>query len=137
MEELNARLQTCVAAFEEGGECVLCERIAAPPNCSDGRCVSANDEACALEENALWWFLGENGACSSDGDCTTQTVGCGVTEDGCTGAVYLANGFDMDEFQTLKAEFYACPAVDESTCVTCERLDAPAACIDGLCQRAQ
>lgn len=134
MQLLTAKLNTCVMAFEDGESCWLCERAAASPECIDGRCVAA--DACALEHNALGWFLEQNKACSSDGDCTTQTVGCGVTEDGCTGAVYLANGFDMDEFETLKAELHACPAVDESSCALCERETAPAACLEGRCQRA-
>ena len=137
MEILARSMTTCVAAFEEGDGCGLCERVAAPPECIEGRCVAANGELCALEQNALFWFLNENKACSSDGDCTIQTVGCGVTEDGCTGAVYLANGFDLEEFQTLRAELHACPTVDPSSCEICERLETPAACIDGRCQRAQ
>ncbi len=135
VERLTARLNTCMAAFEDSGSCGVCERLAAPPACVDGRCVAESD-GCALERSALRWFLDENKACQSDGDCTVETVGCGVSEDGCTGAVYLAEGFDRDEFETLMAELHACPALDESSCMLCERETTPVACVEGRCRPA-
>lgn len=131
VRRLALRLATCTSAFEEDSSgCVLCERIPQPPACVDGRCVGA--DACALEKSVLSSFMDLNDACETVADCTTEVVGCGVSEDGCTGAVYLNEGFDDAEFGRLRSALHAC-AGDADTCALCEREITPAACVEGRC----
>ena len=131
---LTARLSTCTAAFEEGaGGCGLCERVAQPPTCVDGRCIGM--DACALEKGMMFAFIESNDACETVDDCTTEAVGCGVSEDDCTGAVYLGEGFDRDEFNSLRSALYGCTTDVEPSCALCEREISAAACVDGRCQR--
>jgi hypothetical protein len=129
------RLDTCVAAFEEDlGRCDLCERVAAPPQCVDGRCGSG--EACALEVSLLAHFVAMNEACETAADCVVETAGCGFSEDGCTGAVYVTRGFDEAEFARLRSDLYACGG-DADSCLLCERETTPVACISGYCRAEQ
>ena len=131
---LTARLSTCTAAFEEEpGGCGLCERVAQPPQCVDDRCIGA--DACALEKSVMAAFIYDNDACETADDCTSVVVGCGVSEDGCTGAVYLSEGFDRDEFDSLRSALYGCVTDADPSCAVCERESAPAACVEGRCQR--
>lgn len=86
--------------------------------------------ACELEAAALWDFKSRNDACETSSDCTTEFVGCNVTEDGCTGAVYYAADFDRAEFQRLRDEYYSC----SGTCGACRRPASPPGCVSGHCQ---
>jgi hypothetical protein len=127
--ERLSRLSTCSASFE-GGLCGNCERAARPAACIDGLCLGA--ATCALEASALGYFISENAGCSSDLDCVTETVGCEVSQDDCTGAVYLADGFDHTEFEALRDEYFACKG---GGCSSCDRTVAAPACLAGFCQR--
>ena len=121
------RLRSCLSDFEGTESCVSCDRVPAPPTCVDGKCIGTS--ACALEANAIWDFKSRNDACTVDDDCTTAFVGCDVTEDGCTGAVYFAADFDRDELTKLQAELSGC----SGGCSVCEREAAPPACVSGRC----
>jgi len=130
---LTQRYATCFNAFEpELVGCGTCDRIALPPSCVEGRCIGA--DPCTLERNLMATFMFTNDVCETADDCATEVVGCGVSEDDCTGAVYLSEGFDRAEFDRLKGGLYACAAGAES-CALCEREIAPAACVSGRCQR--
>jgi len=129
---LTGRLNTCVTAFEEDHEqCGLCERVSAPAQCIEGRC--GGGEACALEVSMMAMFVASNEACEIDADCVVDTAGCGFSEDGCTGAVYLSGGFDEEEFGRLRDDLYAC-AGEDGSCALCERESAPVACVAGACR---
>jgi len=128
-------LATCVSAFEGlngSGGCGFCERAPQTPECFEGRCVGR--DTCALDRSMMAAFVYSNDACETADDCVTEVVGCGVSEDDCTGAVYLGEGFDSVEFERLRSELYAC-AGDSASCALCERESAPAACVSGRCQR--
>lgn len=130
---LGLRLGTCSNAFENGSEwCGQCDRIPWPPSCVDGRCIA--EEACGLENNVMRNFVGLNKDCDTVDDCTMAVVGCGVSEDGCTGTVYLSADFDRTEFDSLRSRVYAC-AADAEPCAVCERESSPVACVAGRCQR--
>jgi hypothetical protein len=128
--ERLSRLSTCTGAFEDGPGCALCERAARQATCIDGLCLGS--ATCALEASALGFFMGQNNACSSDEDCTMAQVGCEVSQDDCTGAVYLTAGYDRAEFEALRDEYYACKG---GGCDLCERVVTAPACIAGFCQR--
>lgn len=135
VQGLADHLSTCVSAFEGAsgsGGCGFCERVPRSPQCVEGRCVGT--EACALERSMMVAFIYSNDACETADDCVSPAVGCGVTEDDCTGAVYLSEGFDTVEFDRLRSELYAC-AGEADSCALCEREIAPAACVSGRCQR--
>jgi hypothetical protein len=123
------RLDACGTLFEGFG-CANCERAARQAECIDGLCLGA--ASCALEASAVRYFINENNACTEDADCVQESVGCEVTQDDCTGAVYLASGFDDAEFKSLRAEYYACKGVD--SCSACLRTVSPPACVGGYCQ---
>jgi hypothetical protein len=128
LEYHQLRLQGCVAEHESIGVCAECDRVATPPTCSDGTCIGAS--ACALEIAALQDFKSRNDSCNVDDDCVAQVVGCEVTEDDCTGAVYYAKSFDLTEFSLLRDEYYACAGA----CSSCFRTPSPPACVLGHCQ---
>jgi hypothetical protein len=135
VQGLADHLATCVSAFEGAngsGGCGFCERVPRSPECVEGRCIGA--EACALERSMMVAFIYDNDACETADDCAVELVGCGVSEDDCTGGVYLGEGFDSAEFNRLKDELYAC-AGDADSCALCERETTPAACVSGRCQR--
>ncbi len=123
------RLNTCSTSFEGFG-CANCERAARQAECIDGLCLGA--VSCALEASAVGHFIGQNNACTEDDDCVQDFVGCEVTQDGCTGAVYLTAGFDDGEFKSLRDEYFACKGVD--SCSACLRAISPPACVSGFCQ---
>jgi hypothetical protein len=124
------RLGTCAAAVD-GLSCAGCERASAPPSCIDGLCLGL--ATCALEASEVWHVINQNSECSSDDDCVVEGVGCEVTQDDCTGAVYLAAGYDKPAFEAARDEYYACKGV--SGCGGCLRAISPAKCIAGACQR--
>jgi hypothetical protein len=124
------RLNACGAAVD-GSSCAICERASIPPSCIDGLCLGG--ATCALEANEVWHVINQNNACSSDDDCVVEGVGCEVTQDDCTGAVYLAAGYDKPAFEAARDEYYACKGV--SGCGACLRAISPAKCIAGACQR--
>jgi Kunitz/Bovine pancreatic trypsin inhibitor domain len=88
---------------------------------------------CEDEDSALRTFLADNKACAVDTDCQTQQVGCGIAEDGCTGAVYINTSADLGAFEAHRAAFLQC-TLGEPSCVVCERVSLPPACIAGTCQ---
>jgi hypothetical protein len=90
---------------------------------------ASGSAACALQAAAIWDFKARNDACDVDTDCVSEGVGCGITEDGCTGAVYFASNFDRDEFLRLREEFWACAG----SCAACRRAISPAGCVSGHC----
>jgi hypothetical protein len=102
--------------------------VPSPPTCSDGRCIGAS--ACELEAAALWDFKSRNDACETSDDCIAEQVGCEVTEDDCTGAVYFAADFDRAEFERLRDEYYSCRGM----CAVCRRIASAPGCVSGRCQ---
>jgi hypothetical protein len=86
------------------------------------------------EQRALLDFISANKSCESAADCRAENVGCGITEDDCTGAVYVNAATDLTAFGTLRDRYRACVG-DHPNYVTCARLDAPADCINGRCAR--
>lgn len=91
---------------------------------------------CVGERQALLDFMEMNKACSSDDDCQTQFVGCGVSEDDCTGAVYLNEDTDLSAFDPVRAAFVGCTTDGGVACAACLRIAAAPACISGRCQRS-
>jgi hypothetical protein len=124
---LQTILFDCIETNESTETCEVCDRLSPPPVCSDGKCIGRS--ACALEAEALFHIMSRNDACEVDADCVTETVACEVTEDGCTGAVYLASNFDREEFAKLQDEYWACTG----GCLACERETTPPACVSGHC----
>jgi hypothetical protein len=122
------RLGDCIVNHESTDDCAVCERVARAPDCIDGRCIGAS--ACALEVGALTHFKSRNDACDTDDDCMMETVGCDITEDGCTGVVYFAKTFDRAEFSLLRREYFFCIGI----CASCARVPSPPACISGHCR---
>jgi hypothetical protein len=126
--------QACVSIC--GCSCVGgdCSRLVS----SLDQCASAHDECtdpgCGDEQRALLDFINANKACSSAADCRSERVGCGITEDDCTGAVYLNTQADLASFGPLRDQYRACLG-DRPNCATCARFDADADCIGGRCSR--
>lgn len=88
---------------------------------------------CSSQEQALKDFVYANKACNTTADCQVLSVGCGISfDDGCTGEVYVNQSIDQSKFGALAQAFTAC---NGTSCVLCERLTLPAACVAGLCQR--
>lgn len=102
-----------------------CLPLAEPPVCPP--------PDCSAEQQALVDFIQKNKACTSAADCEIRVVGCGVTEDGCVGSVYVNQSTDDALFSALSAKYTSC-ASGGTGCVTCKRLSRPPACISGLCQ---
>jgi hypothetical protein len=102
------------------------------------RCNSAHtdckDPGCGSEQRALLDFINANRSCQSAADCRSETVGCGITESDCTGAVYLNTRADFSAFGTLRDRYRACVG-DHPNCGSCARLDPPPSCINGRCAR--
>ncbi len=100
---------------------------------SSGGTVGVQD--CNDERRAVREFINQNKSCSETSDCITTTVGCGITEDDCTAAVYMSASVDREEFEALRAEFIICVATYEgpAACSICDRVQRPAACVGGQC----
>jgi hypothetical protein len=125
---LRSELVECVTTHEGAEGCAICERVPLPPACREGRCIGASE--CGQQAAALWDFKARNDACETSDDCVTEYVGCDVTEDDCTGAVYFAADFDRVEFERLRDEYHACAG----TCGACRRLPSPPGCVSGHCR---
>jgi len=97
---------------------------------SGGGGTGGSDNDCTDEAAALWDFKSRNDACETSDDCVTEYVGCDVTEDDCTGAVYYAADFDRAEFEALRDEYRDCAGM----CAACRRLASPPGCVSGRCQ---
>jgi hypothetical protein len=100
-----------------------------------GGTAGSGTTACSTEEEALRRFIAENKSCSSVDDCQTQYVGCNVTEDDCTGAVYVNRDADQSVFEAGRRAYMECTGTNWG-CPVCERLSPPPACINGSCVRA-
>jgi hypothetical protein len=87
---------------------------------------------CAAQEGALRNFLDTNKACTTDADCQMQQVGCGFTEDGCTGTVYVNNDADLATFNAQRTSYFECIG-EEFGCAVCERVSAAPDCVAGSC----
>jgi hypothetical protein len=128
-ESRRERFQTCLFTYETTEGCATCDRVPTPPECRDGLCVGAT--ACALEANAIWDFKQRNDGCEVDEDCFAEQIGCEVTEDDCTGAVYFPKTVDREELTLLRDEYWACTG----GCGACRRALSPPACLQGHCVR--
>jgi len=119
----------CLLTHEDTMGCGLCEIAPLPPVCSDGMCVGPF--VCALESSALWDFKSRNDACEVDDDCVSELIGCDLSEDDCTGAVYFSAEHDREELALLRDEYHACTG----GCTACRRAVTPAACVLGHCTK--
>jgi hypothetical protein len=91
-----------------------------------------DDQACATESRALTDFIAGNKSCATDADCRSGlNVGCGITEDDCTGAVYVNTRADLAAFEALRTDFFECTG----GCSHCKRVNSGPACVDGGCTR--
>jgi hypothetical protein len=123
--------QACVS--EAGCSCVGpdCGKLAS----TQEQCASAHaqcdDPGCGNEQRALQDFINGNKSCAVDADCQVLNVGCGITEDECTGTVYVNTRTELSEFEALRHEYYACVG----TCAGCDRASPPPVCLGGVCQR--
>jgi hypothetical protein len=124
-----AALRDDLTTCSTDSACVVCERESAPPTCLAGRCVNA--DACGSAQDSLLRFIDSNKECTTGLDCMARIVGCGVTEDGCTGAVYLNEAAEASTFEALRDDFMQC--VNGRACVTCDRNPGPADCVSGRC----
>jgi len=88
---------------------------------------------CEDEDAAMRTFLADNKACTADADCQTRYVGCDISEDGCTGAVYVNASADLATFEAIRTAYYQC-APEAPNCALCERASPPPGCIAGTCQ---
>jgi hypothetical protein len=93
--------------------------------------TGCDDQDCATERRALTDFISGHKSCASDADCQALNVGCDVTEDDCTGAVYVSTRTDLAAFEALRSDFFECTG----GCVTCQRDNSRAMCLGGVCQR--
>jgi hypothetical protein len=126
-QSLLERFRECLRLHENTLGCAICDRVETPPTCRGGLCVGCTD--CALEIAALGDFKSRNDACEVDDDCITEIIGCEVTEDDCTGAVYFSKDVDREELTLLRDEYYACTG----GCGACRRIASPPACVSGHC----
>ncbi|HEY8945017.1 MAG TPA: BPTI/Kunitz-type proteinase inhibitor domain-containing protein [Polyangiaceae bacterium] len=98
---------------------------------SAGSGNTGGNPECSTEQADVEAFLAENKTCRARSDCRTAYVGCGVTEDGCTGTVYLNNEADLDQLNHLRVHLLACTGGEG--CVQCDRASPEATCINGQC----
>lgn len=103
-------------------------------------CASAHTQCdpvpkCSSEVAAVRDFVNANKACKTSYDCQISSAGCGYTEDGCTGAVYVNRATNLTVLRELASQLYRCNDGSDS-CAVCERMTAPAACVSGACRRA-
>jgi hypothetical protein len=96
-------------------------------------CGEAKD--CSSVREAMFGFVNANKTCNDVADCQTQYVGCGVTEDDCTGAVYVNKSTDLERFESLRSRVSACGNGTTPGCSMCLRVSSSPACIDGQCKR--
>jgi hypothetical protein len=106
---------------------------------SEEACASAHAQCapgarCSREIRAVSDFVQANKTCQSDADCQSAFVGCGYTEDGCTGAVYVNQSTSLEDLAELARELYACDHGGDA-CSACYRAIAPATCVAGSCRR--
>jgi hypothetical protein len=104
------------------------------PETPDASGTLPNDLACGSERQAVLDFIAQNKACSTYEDCGAQYAGCGVSEDDCTGAVYVNRFVDEAKWASLMRSLASCTG-SESACTTCDRAAPPAACVSGRCER--
>jgi hypothetical protein len=76
-------------------------------------------------------LINGNKSCASDTDCQVLNVGCGITEDDCTGAVFVNTRTELSEFEALRHNYYSCVG----PCATCDRANPSPMCLNGVCQR--
>jgi hypothetical protein len=102
------------------------------------QCKSAHaeceDPGCGNEQRALLDFISANKSCTSAADCRSEGVSCGITEDDCSGAVYLNTRTDLATFGTLQDRYHACVG-DHPNCGVCGRFASDPDCIGGRCSR--
>jgi hypothetical protein len=101
-------------------------------------CTSAHaeceDPGCGHQQSVLLDFIDANKSCATAADCRSERVSCGITEDDCTGAVYLNTKTDLAAFGTLRDQYRACLG-NHPNCSSCARLEPDADCIQGRCSR--
>ena len=112
-----------------------CARVAPTVEQCESAHAACDDPGCANEQRALLSFIDANKACASAADCGSESVGCGVNEDDCTGAVYMNTGADLTAFGSLRTAYLECVGTDNSCHGRCARFDSPADCIEGRCLR--
>lgn len=92
---------------------------------------------CGEQELAVRRFIGANKACAGNSDCRYDFVGCGVTEDDCTGAVYINRDTDAFELERLRREFALCVnGGGADGCSGCSVVPSSSECISGMCQNS-
>lgn len=77
-------------------------------------------------------LLNANKACEEDADCVQTFVGDGVTEYGCTGAVYVNAEADRSRWEELTREYAECYGPSS----VCSIEPPPPACVAGRCANA-
>jgi hypothetical protein len=132
--ELAALRSAYATCMSDGASefCVSCNRVSSDAACVAGRCLirPADSGKCENEERAVREFVSANKACDEDSDCRSWIVGCGVTEDDCTGAVFVNRSTDTSELDALKQTLELCTG----GCGSCRRGVGDGACVSGLCQ---
>lgn len=88
--------------------------------------------ACEAAARKVEDFLVQNKACETNDDCQRAFVGCGITEDDCTGAVYFNKDASESDLATLRDDFLQCVG-QPAGCPVCTRIATPPACVDGHC----
>ncbi len=90
---------------------------------------------CDSERQALVELLVANKSCTETADCRSHSVGCGVTEDGCTGAVFTNGDVNAAQIEPLRDALEACVTAheDQVGCAVCERAALEPTCVEGLC----
>ena len=116
-----------------GCECIGLGCSALKPTLEE--CMSAHagcgGQTCPSERQALIDFILNNKDCDTSADCQALNVGCGITEDDCTGAVYVSKRADGASFEALRTDFVECTG----GCGTCKRVNSGAACVNRRCTR--
>ena len=114
----------------QGGGCANCQPSRVQPACFFGHCSTW----CENELLRVRDFVNGNKACKTMADCQSIQAGCGVTDDGCTGTVYVNRSIDRARFDMHFEELARC-VVGANSCVNCERASPPAVCTPTGCQR--
>jgi hypothetical protein len=126
--------KACVIVSGCSCEGVDCAHLAPTrEQCEADHADCSADAQCSDAKKAVLDFVAANKECTTTADCKTVFAGCGVTEAGCTGQLYVNKDTPNDQLQSLRAALGDCLG---ATCdgPVCAALPPPAACIDGRCR---
>lgn len=100
-----------------------------------GAGTGGNAQNCDDLRRGILTFIESNKTCFETSECIVHLVGCGISEDGCTGAVYTNDNASRPIMESVRRELASCVSIYEESdvCIVCDRVPLPPTCSEGRC----